>query len=318
MTLADQPSLPLPSPIHIGWIGTGVMGGAMCGHFLSREYGVTVHTRTRAKAEPLLARGASWADSPRAVADRADVVFTMVGFPRDVQEVYLGRNGLLESPRPGLVCVDMTTSQPGLAKEIANRAGALGVYAIDAPVSGGDIGARQATLSIMVGGEKAVVQRVRPLLDVLGTNIIWQGEAGSGQHAKLCNQMTIAGTMIGVCETLLYGQRAGLDLSTLLQAIRGGAASCWTLDHLAPRILRRDFAPGFLVEHFIKDLEMALEEAGRMRLWLPGLALAHQLYLAVRAQGHERRGTQALFMALEQLAGGEIDQAPLARLDSRS
>lgn len=286
----------------IGWVGTGVMGLSMCGHVLSRGYPVTLYTRTRGRAEPLLGRGAVWAASPRAVAEQSDVVFTIVGFPPDVRDVYFGADGLVAGVRRGAILVDMTTTEPRLAREIYDAASAKGAQAIDAPVSGGDVGARNATLSVMVGGDPQTVDAVRPLLEIMGKTIIHQGGPGAGQHTKMCNQIVIAGTMIGVCEALLYGARAGLDLETMLQSIRPGAAGCWSLENYAPRILKRNFDPGFVVDHFIKDMGIALDEASRMGLVMPGLALVHQLYLAVRAQGHGRAGTHALMLALEHIS----------------
>ncbi len=291
----------------IGWIGAGVMGLSMCGHILDHGYPVSLFSRTRAKAEPLLARGAAWAASPGAVAERADVVFTMVGFPDDVREVYFGESGILNSAREGSVLVDMTTTEPSLAKEIHGAAAALGIAAVDAPVSGGDVGAREARLSIMVGGDKEAVDKVMPLLGILGKTVVHQGGPGAGQHAKMCNQIVIAGTMIGVCESLIYGHKAGLDLPTMLSSISGGAAACWSLSNLAPRALRRDFAPGFFVDHFVKDMGIALDEAKRMNLALPGLALVHQLYVALQAQGGGRNGTQALLLALERMNNTKVD-----------
>ncbi len=274
----------------------------MCGHLLDGGAKVAIYTRTRERAEPLLARGAAWADSPRGVAAASDVVFTMVGFPADVQEVYFGGDGVLQAARRGQVLVDMTTTKPSLAVEIASAARGKGADAVDAPVSGGDVGARNATLSIMVGGSAEAIARVRPLLEAMGKTVVHQGGPGAGQHTKMCNQIVIAGTMIGVCESLLYGARAGLDLETMLSSIRGGAAGCWTLENLAPRVLAGNFDPGFFVEHFIKDMGIALEEAERMRLALPGLSLVKQLYVAVAAQGHARSGTHALYLALKQLS----------------
>ncbi|HSW43987.1 MAG TPA: NAD(P)-dependent oxidoreductase [Phycisphaerae bacterium] len=294
--------LMVTSNTSIGWIGTGVMGLSMCGHLLKRGYPVTVHNRTQAKAEPLLSAGARWADSPRQVAERSQVVFTMVGFPADVREVYLSPNGVLAGAQPGSILVDMTTTQPTLAMVIYDAAAKKDCHALDAPVSGGDVGAREARLSIMVGGDREAFDAVHPLFELMGGNIVHQGPAGTGQHAKMCNQIVIAGTMVGVCESLLYGRRAGLDLKTMLDSIRGGAAACWTLDNLAPRILKRNFDPGFVVEHFLKDMIIALEEARRMNLSLPGLALVHRLYVAVQAQGHGKKGTHALMLALEQLS----------------
>ena len=289
--------------LRIGWIGTGVMGLSMCGHVMARAAGVTVYNRTRSKAQPLLDRGARWADSPRAVAEASDVVFTMVGFPRDVREVYLGKAGVLEGARAGTILVDMTTTEPSLAREIDAAARTKGAHAVDAPVSGGDVGAREARLSIMVGGEAEIVERIRPLLETMGKTIVHQGPAGAGQHTKMCNQIQIAGTMVGMCESLIYARKAGLDVETMLKSISGGAAGCWSLDNLAPRICKRNFDPGFFVDHFVKDMGIALEEAKRMNLPLPGLALAHQLYVTVQALGHGRKGTHALMLAIEHIAG---------------
>ncbi len=306
MNVEPLRSFKLPSPLRIGWIGTGVMGVSMCGHFIRQGYNVTVFTRSREKAEGLLEQGAEWAESPNDVALSSDVVFTIVGFPNDVRDVYLGDQGLLAGVRAKHVFVDMTTSQPSLAKEISQAAMAKGAYVLDAPVSGGDVGAKNAALSIMVGGDVHIVDALRPLLNVLGKSVVHQGESGSGQHTKLCNQMVIAGTMIGVCESLIYGYKAGLNLNMMLSSIQGGAAACWTLDNLAPRILNRDFDPGFFVDHFIKDMGIALDEAKRMGLHLPGLALVQQLYLAVQAHGHGQLGTQALLLGLEHLSDVQL------------
>ena len=296
--------------MQLGWIGTGIMGRSMCGHLMAAGHRVTINSRTREKAEDLLARGATWAATPRGVAEASDIVFTMVGFPQDVREVYFGGNGLLApgaaglQPRTNQLFVDMTTTEPSLAVEIAAVARQRGASAVDAPVSGGDVGARNAALSIMVGGAPDDVARARPLFELMGKNIVHQGGPGAGQHTKMCNQIVIAGTMIGVCESLVYGARAGLDLETMLTSIKSGAAGCWTLENLAPRVIKRNFDPGFLVEHFLKDMGIALEEARRMKLSLPGLALVHQLYVAVQAQGHGRGGTQSLVLALEHISGG--------------
>ena len=290
------------SSYRLAWIGTGVMGLSMCGHLLARGAQVVVFNRTKAKAQPLVDRGARWVDSPREAAAQADVVFTMVGFPSDVRQVYFGEDGVLAGTDADAVLVDMTTTEPSLAIEIAGAADAMDASAIDAPVSGGDVGARNATLSIMAGGDAAAFERVRPLFEAMGKNIVHEGGPGTGQHTKMCNQIVIAGTMIGVCESLLYGARAGLDLEKMLASIRGGAAGCWTLDNLAPRVVKGNFDPGFFVEHFIKDMAIALDEAVRMRLALPGLALVKQLYVATAAQGHARSGTHALYLALRQLS----------------
>jgi 3-hydroxyisobutyrate dehydrogenase len=286
------------------------MGSSMCGHLLAAGYKVTLHSRTKTKTTPLLDLGATWAESPRAVAAESDLLFTMVGFPQDVRTVYFGEEGILAGAQPGRVLVDMTTTDPSLSREIAERATAKGLSAIDAPVSGGDVGARNATLSIMVGGDRDAVQTVMPLFELLGKKIVHQGGPGTGQQTKLCNQIVIAGTMIGVCESLLYGYKAGLDLNKILDSIRGGAAACWTLDHLAPRILQRNFDPGFFVEHFVKDMGLALEESKRMGLALPGLTLVHQLYRTVQQLGHGRSGTHALMLALESLSNVHMNTIP--------
>lgn len=292
-----------PSTTRIGWIGTGVMGRSMCGHLLAKGFQATIHNRTKAKAQDLLDQGAHWADSPRAVAEASDVVFTMVGYPADVREVILGPNGVLGGAKPGTIVVDMTTSQPSLAIEIAQAARSRGVHAVDAPVSGGDVGAREARLSIMVGGDAEVVQALIPCFEAMGKTIVHQGGPGAGQHTKMVNQVAIASTMVGVCECLLYGYRAGLDLEKVLQSIASGAAGSWSLSNLAPRILANRFEPGFFVEHFIKDMGIALEESKRMGLAMPGLALAHQLYLSLAALGHARDGTHALELALAAMSG---------------
>ena len=292
----------MPTDTRIGWIGAGVMGSSMCGHLLTAGHRITVHSRTKAKAQPLLDRGAQWADNSRAVAAESDIIFSMVGFPQDVRTVYFHETGILAGARAGMILIDMTTTQPSLSREIAAAASANDLSAIDAPVSGGDVGAKNASLSIMIGGDTTSVQAVMPLFELLGKKIVHQGGPGSGQQAKLCNQIVIACTMVGVCESLLYGYKAGLDLTRMLESIRGGAAACWTLDNLAPKILQRNFDPGFFVEHFIKDMGIALEEAKRMGIVLPGLTLVHQLYQTVQTLGHGRSGTHALMLALEKLS----------------
>jgi len=286
----------------IGWIGTGVMGASMCGHLLDAGYSATIYSRTRAKAEPLLAKGATWADTPRAVAEQSDIVFSIVGFPNDVYEVILGEQGALAGCKSGAVLVDMTTSKPSLAVEIASAAAAKGVVSIDAPVSGGDVGAKNGTLSIMIGGDQATVEALAPCWDAMGSTWVRQGDAGAGQHTKMVNQTLIGAGMVGVCEALLYAYRAGLDLETVMKSVASGAAGSWSLTNLGPRIIAGNFDPGFFVEHFIKDMGIVLEEARRMQLALPGMALAEQLYLALAAQGHSRKGTHALMLALAKLS----------------
>jgi 3-hydroxyisobutyrate dehydrogenase len=295
-------SIATPGQTRVGWIGTGVMGRWMCQHVMGKGYAVTVFNRSKEKAQALVDQGAEFAPSPREVAQRCDMVFSIVGFPSDVREVYLGESGLLAGSRPGMILVDMTTSQPAQAVEIARAAQAGQVAALDAPVSGGDIGAKEARLSIMVGGQREAFDAVRPVFEAMGKTIILQGPPGSGQHTKMVNQILIANTMIGVCEALLYAQRSGLDPLTVLQSVGSGAAASAALNILGPRMINRDFEPGFYVEHFLKDMGIALDEAERMRLCLPGLALAKQFYQAVQAQGYGRKGTQALLLALEKLS----------------
>ena len=279
----------------IGFIGTGVMGKSMAGHLLEAGHELTVFNRTRSRAEDLLARGARWADTPARAAAQANVVFTIVGFPADVDEVYFGDHGIVAAAATDSVLVDMTTSRPDLAVRIALAAGERGIAALDAPVSGGDVGAREARLSIMVGGERAAFERVLPLFELMGKNIVLQGPAGSGQHTKMCNQIAIAAGMLGVCESIAYARAAGLEPETVLQSIGSGAAASWSLSNLAPRMIAGNFAPGFYVKHFIKDLSIALESAEAMKLRTPGLALAKQLYEELASSGGENDGTQALY-----------------------
>ncbi|WP_425613895.1 NAD(P)-dependent oxidoreductase [Anatilimnocola sp. NA78] len=295
----------VPGQTRLGWIGTGVMGSSMCSHLIAKGFQMTVTTRSRSKAQALLDRGANWASTPRDVAQRSDVIFAIVGFPRDVREVFLGQDGALAGSKPGNILVDMTTSEPSLAVEIYEAAKARGCYAVDAPVSGGDVGAKEARLSIMIGGDREVVEALHPCWETMGKTIIHQGAAGAGQHTKAVNQTLIASNMVGVCEALLYAYKAGLDLNTVLQSVAPGAAGSWSLSNLGPRIIANNFDPGFFVEHFIKDMGIALDEANRMGLALPGLALARQLYVALKAQGHGRDGTHALMLALGQMSGVE-------------
>lgn len=292
-----------PDSTRIGWIGVGVMGSSMCGRLMDAGFQATVQNRTRSKTEPLAARGAKVAATPRDAAADADVVFLMVGHPHDVREVILGADGALGACREGAILVDMTTSQPALAEEIAVVAAERGVISIDAPVSGGDVGARGGTLSIMIGGDQDAVQALEPCWQVMGKTWIRQGGPGAGQHTKMMNQTLVAAGMVGICEALLYAHRAGLDLARALESVSSGAAGSWALSILAPRIVRGDFAPGFFVEHFLKDLAIVLEESRRMNLALPGVALAEQLYRAAAGQGHLRDGTQSLILALAQLSG---------------
>jgi 3-hydroxyisobutyrate dehydrogenase len=279
----------------VGFVGLGIMGRSMAGHLLDAGYALHVFNRTRERAEPLVAHGARWHDSPGDVAAASDVVVTMVGYPRDVEAIYLGPGGIVERARPGAILVDMTTSSPALAERIAREAQTRSVSALDAPVSGGDVGAHEAKLSIMVGGTEEAFDAVLPILQRMGANVVRQGGPGAGQHTKLCNQIVIASTMLGACEGLAYAKRAGLDPHTVLKSIGGGAASSFLLNHLGPRMLKGDFAAAFFVEHFVKDLQIATEEAQRLHADLPGLDLAKTLYESLLAEGGGREGTQALF-----------------------
>jgi len=292
-----------PGKTRIGWIGTGVMGISMCGHLIDKGYACTVYNRTKERADALLKKGAKWADTPKGVAEQSDVIFTIVGFPSDVRDVTLGADGTLAGAKTGSVLVDMTTSEPSLAVEIHKAAKAKGVQSVDAPVSGGDIGAKEARLSIMIGGDKEIVDALQPCWETMGKTIIHQGGPGAGQHTKMTNQILIATNMVGVCEALLYAYRSGLDLETVMKSVTPGAAGSWSLSNLGPRIIANNFDPGFVVEHFIKDMGIALQESKRMGLSMPGLALAHQLYVALASQGYGRNGTHALELALANMSG---------------
>lgn len=278
----------------IAFIGTGVMGTSIVKHLLKNGHDVTVYTRTREKADPLVSLGASWASSPAEAFRNQEIAFTMVGYPSDVEEVYFGRNGLFQTAHQGNIIIDMTTSEPSLAKKIYEHSKSIGVEALDAPVSGGDIGAQNGTLSIMVGGDRDAFDKVLPIMKHFGENIVYQGEAGAGQHTKMCNQIVIASGMIGVCESLAYGLKAGLDLPTVLQSISSGAAGSWSLSNLAPRMMKEDFAPGFYIKHFVKDMKIALDESKKMGITLPGLALAYEMYEKLVEEGYGDNGTQTL------------------------
>ena len=289
--------------MRIGWIGTGVMGKSMAGHVQDAGYELFVHNRTKAKAEDLLKKGATWCDSPAEAAARSEMVFSIVGLPKDVEETYLGKKGVLSAKGLCRIIVDMTTSQPSLAQILEQEAAKKGVESLDAPVSGGDIGARDATLAIMVGGKKGVFEEVLPVFQVMGKNIAYMGRAGAGQNTKMANQILVAGTMIGVCESLLYAVKLGLDPQAVIDIISKGAAGSWSISNLGPRLVRGDFKTGFLVRHFIKDMGIALQEAAAVGLSMPGLALVHQLYVSAMAQGHGDCTTQALYLALKSLNG---------------
>ncbi len=287
-----------PDNTRIGWIGTGVMGRSMCSHLLKAGYRVAAYNRSSGKVDSLVELGAIRCSTPAEVALQSDVVFSIVGYPKDVRQVILGSDGVLDSLAPGSILVDMTTSQPSLAIEIDAVARGRGIHAMDAPVSGGDVGAREARLSIMVGGEEAIFERLMPIWQLLGTTHVYQGPAGAGHHTKMVNQILIAASMIGLSEALLYAQQSGLDPLRVLQSVSAGAAGSWSLSNLTPRVLRGDFQPGFFVDHFVKDLGIALEEAKRFQLELPGTALAERLYQQLQSMGHGQKGTQSIVFAL--------------------
>ena len=284
----------------IGFIGTGVMGNSLVKHLLEAGHEVAIYTRTAKKAENLVALGAKLMESPRQAAEQAETLFTMVGYPSDVEQIYFGDNGILEGAKQGTVLVDLTTSQPKLAQRIYEAALEKGLKSLDAPVSGGDIGAQNGTLSIMVGGEEAVFQEALPLFELLGQNIVYQGAAGAGQHTKMCNQIIIASNMVGVCESLIYAKKAGLDPEQVLRSISSGAAGSWSLSNLAPRIINDDFEPGFYIKHFIKDMKIAAEEAEEMGIDLPGLRQSLRMYESLADKGYGENGTQALIKYYEE------------------
>ncbi len=287
----------------VGWIGTGVMGKSMCAHILKAGYNISVYNRTKEKAKELIEMGAIWCSNPKEVAEKSDIVFTIVGFPHDVEEVYLGENGVLKAIKKGAIIVDMTTSEPSLAQKVYEEAKKIDVSSIDAPVSGGDVGAKNGTLAIMAGGDKETYEKIFPFFELMGKNIAYMGKAGAGQHTKMSNQILIASTMIGVVESLLYAYKAGNDLGEVINVIGKGAAGCWSINNLGPRIVKGNFDPGFFIKHFIKDMGIALKEAKQLNLSLPGLALAYQFYISATALGLENHGTQGLYKVMAKMNG---------------
>lgn len=283
----------------IGFIGTGVMGASIVMHLLNAGHDVTIYTRTKSKAADLIAAGAKWAETPAQASIEQDIIFTMVGYPKDVEEVYIGENGIFSAAKQGAIVIDMTTSEPTLAKKLYHEASERGLHSLDAPVSGGDIGAKNGTLSLMVGGDRDVFEKMQPTFELFGQNIIYQGVAGSGQHTKMCNQIAIASGMIGVCESMAYGLKAGLTMDEVLRSITAGAAGSWSLSNLAPRMLKGNLEPGFYIKHIIKDMKIALDEAERMNLQLPGLSLAKSMYDQLLEEGYGDNGTQALIKYYE-------------------
>jgi 3-hydroxyisobutyrate dehydrogenase len=283
----------------IGFIGTGIMGSSMAGHLMAAGHTLHVYNRTRSKAEGLVSLGAQWFDSPTALAKASEVIITIIGYPKDVEAMYLGESGILQHAPKGCITIDMTTSSPELAKQIANVGLGRGIACLDAPVSGGDIGAKEARLSIMVGGDRSAFDMLEPIWKLLGKTFVYQGAAGCGQHTKMVNQTLIASSMVGLCEALLYAKNSGLDPATVLESVSSGAAGSWSLSNLLPRILKEDYSPGFFVDHFVKDLGIVLEEAARMNIEMPGVDLAKRLYNQLQDMGHGSSGTQALWLAVQ-------------------
>lgn len=283
----------------IGFIGTGVMGASIVMHLLNAGHDVTIYTRTKSKAADLISAGAKWAETPAEASKEQEIIFTMVGYPKDVEEVYIGEKGIFSAAKEGAIVIDMTTSEPTLAKKLYHEARERGLHSLDAPVSGGDIGAKSGTLSLMIGGDKDVFEKLYPIFELFGQNIVYQGVAGSGQHTKMCNQIAIASGMIGVCESMAYGLKAGLTMEEVLRSITAGAAGSWSLSNLAPRMLKGNLEPGFYIKHIIKDIKIALDEAERMNLQLPGLTLAKSMYDQLLAEGYGDNGTQALIKYYE-------------------
>ena len=280
--------------MRIGFIGTGVMGKSIVKHFLVKGHEVMVYNRTKSKTDELVAQGAIWQETPAEVTNASEIIFSMVGYPSDVEEIYYGANGIFSVEVKDKILVDLTTSTPTLAEKIYQTAKKEAAAALDAPVSGGDLGAQNGTLSIMVGGDQAVYDSVVPLFDIMGKSYSLQGKAGAGQHTKMANQIMIAGTMTGMTEMLVYAKAANLDVEKVLETLAGGAAQNWSMSNYAPRILKADYSPGFFVKHFIKDLKIALDEAEKMHLNLPATKLATELYERLADQGFDNDGTQAL------------------------
>ena len=285
----------------IAFIGLGVMGRSMALNLIAAGYSLKVYTRTEEKAADLIAAGAVWSDSVADCAEGVDAVITIVGFPKDVREVYLGEQGIIANADKGTTLIDMTTSEPALAVEISDAAQKVGQFSIDAPVSGGDVGAKNATLSIMCGAERKVFENALPLLEKMGKTIVLQGGAGCGQHTKMCNQIAIASNMIGVMEALLYARNSGLDPMIVLDSIASGAAGSWSLSNLYPRVVDNDFDPGFYIVHFIKDMEIAVKESASMGLMLPGLNMALEFYRQLESEGEGQLGTQAIYKVLDRM-----------------
>ena len=287
----------------IGFIGTGVMGKSMAFNILNNVHNLLVYNRTKAHAEDLIKAGAIWKNSPSEIAKGSDIIISMVGYPKDVEDIYFGKDGIIENAKPESIIIDMTTSKPSLAEKIYKEAKKRNIYSLDAPVSGGDIGAKNGTLSIMVGGDENIFKKMEPVFKLMGNNVTWEGKAGCGQHTKMCNQIAIASNMMGVCEAMAYAEKAGLDQKKVIDTIKSGAAGSWSLSNLAPRMIKGDFKPGFYVKHFVKDMNIALSEADSMNLETPGLKTAKKLYDKLVKNGKENCGTQVLYELIDKING---------------
>lgn len=283
----------------IGFVGTGVMGKSMAGHLIDKGYEVNVYNRTKSKADDLVEKGAKWCDSIATLSEKSEIIISIVGYPKDVESIYLGEDGILNSAKEGSIVIDMTTSSPALAQDIYEKAKERNIKSLDAPVSGGDVGAKNAALTIMVGGDQGDYNQVEDIFNLLGKNVVYQGKSGNGQHTKLSNQIAIAAGMLGVAEAIIYAEEAGLDIDKVFNSIEHGAAGSWSLSNLGPRMVKEDYAPGFYVKHFIKDMKLAIEESEKMGLYMPGLLKAKEVYSALSESGYDDNGTQAVIQLLK-------------------
>lgn len=283
----------------IGFVGTGVMGKSMAGHLIDKGYEVNVYNRTKSKADDLVEKGATWCDTIATLSEKSDVIISIVGYPKDVESIYLSQDGILNHAKANSIVIDMTTSSPALAHDIYEKAKERNIKSLDAPVSGGDVGAKNAALTIMVGGDQEAYNQVEDIFNLLGKNVVYQGKSGNGQHTKLSNQIAIAAGMLGVAEAIIYAEEAGLDIDKVFNSIEHGAAGSWSLSNLGPRMVKEDYAPGFYVKHFIKDMKLAIEESEKMGLYMPGLLKAKEVYDALSEAGYDDNGTQAVIQLLK-------------------
>lgn len=283
----------------IGFVGTGVMGKSMAEHLIKEGYAVNVFNRTKSKADSLIEQGAEWCDTVKLLSQNSDVIISIVGYPKDVESIYLSEEGILNHAKEGSIVIDMTTSSPALAEKIYEKAKSQNIKSLDAPVSGGDVGAKNAALTIMVGGDEDAYRQVENIFKVIGKNVVYQGKSGNGQHTKLSNQIAIAAGMLGVAEAIIYAEEAGLNIEKVFNSIEHGAAGSWSLSNLGPRMVKNDYAAGFYVKHFIKDMKIAIEESEKMGLYMPGLLKAKEVYDALSEAGFDDNGTQSVIQLLK-------------------